>query len=318
MFLGALVANIAIVVTGGAVRLTASGLGCPTVPTLHRRQPGRDPRDGRARVIEFGNRMLTFVLSAVVVAAVVVPPGGRAAATCVPPPRPVRSASSPRRVLGGVTVLTGLNPVTVMAHFLVSIGADRGRHRAYELSAGQPVGHQRLVARRASLLGGAALLVGHRPAARSLGTVVTGTGPHSGDKDATDRLPLRPGRVTQLHADLVFLLVGLTLGLARRAARAPTRRRRCAGAWACCSVSCSPRAWSASCSTSPTCPCPGRGARAGCLPGLGRGAATGACDDGARSTRTRVAHRAAEELVTHRRPSLTSRPSRSQSRHRRR
>ncbi len=72
VFLGALVANVAIVVTGGAVRLTASGLGCPTFPRCTDDSLVATREMGLHGAIEFGNRMFTFALSAVVVAAVVV------------------------------------------------------------------------------------------------------------------------------------------------------------------------------------------------------------------------------------------------------
>ena len=211
VFLATLVANVGIVVTGGAVRLTASGLGCPTFPrcTDHSLVVTREM--GGHGLVEFGNRMLTFALSAVVVAAVVVAwRAGR---------RDLRAAALllfggivAQAVLGGVTVLTGLNPVTVMAHFLLSVGLIAVATRAHLLSAGQRVPPRREV-HPAVLLGGRGLL-----AVTALlllaGTVVTGTGPHSGDKNATHRLPFDLVEVTQLHADLVFLLVGLTIGLA--------------------------------------------------------------------------------------------------------
>ena len=211
VFLATLVANVGIVVTGGAVRLTASGLGCPTFPrcTDHSLVVTREM--GGHGLVEFGNRMLTFALSAVVVAAVVVAwRAGR---------RDLRAAALllfggivAQAVLGGVTVLTGLNPVTVMAHFLLSVGLIAVATRAHVLSAGQRVPPRREV-HPAVLLGGRGLL-----AVTALlllaGTVVTGTGPHSGDKNATHRLPFDLVEVTQLHADLVFLLVGLTIGLA--------------------------------------------------------------------------------------------------------
>ena len=210
VFLATLVANVGIVVTGGAVRLTASGLGCPTFPrcTDHSLVVTREM--GGHGLVEFGNRMLTFALSAVVVAAVVVAwRAGR---------RDLRAAALllfggivAQAVLGGVTVLTGLNPVTVMAHFLLSVALIAVATRAHLLAAGQRVPPHREV-HPAVLLGGRGLL-----AVTALlllaGTVVTGTGPHSGDKNATHRLPFDLVEVTQLHADLVFLLVGLTIGL---------------------------------------------------------------------------------------------------------
>jgi cytochrome c oxidase assembly protein subunit 15 len=211
VFLATLVANVGIVVTGGAVRLTASGLGCPTFPrcTDHSLVVTREM--GGHGLVEFGNRMLTFALSAVVVAAVVVAwRAGR---------RDLRAAALllfggivAQAVLGGVTVLTGLNPVTVMAHFLLSVALIAVATRAQVLSAGQRVPPRREV-HPAVLLGGRGLLV-VTALLLLAGTVVTGTGPHSGDKNATHRLPFDLVEVTQLHADLVFLLVGLTIGLA--------------------------------------------------------------------------------------------------------
>ena len=225
VFLGALVANVAIVVTGGAVRLTASGLGCPTFPRCTDDSLVATREMGLHGAIEFGNRMFTFALSAVVVAAVVV--AWRAHR------RDLRTLALvlfggivAQALLGGITVLTGLNPVTVMAHFLVSVGLIAVATVAYELSTGQPVPHQRLV-HPAVLLGGRGLVV-VTALLLLAGTVVTGTGPHSGDKDATDRLPFDLVEVTQLHADLVFLLVGLALGLgvALRGTDAPQQLRR--------------------------------------------------------------------------------------------
>jgi cytochrome c oxidase assembly protein subunit 15 len=211
VFLATLIANVGIVVTGGAVRLTASGLGCPTFPrcTDHSLVVTREM--GGHGLVEFGNRMLTFALSAVVVAAVVVAwRAGR---------RDLRAAALlllggivAQAVLGGVTVLTGLNPVTVMAHFLLSVALIAVATRAHLLSAGQRVPPRREV-HPAVQLGGRGLLV-VTALLLLAGTVVTGTGPHSGDKNATHRLPFDLVEVTQLHADLVFLLVGLTIGLA--------------------------------------------------------------------------------------------------------
>src|SRR3954447_10418606 len=71
-FVAALVCNVGIVVTGGAVRLTASGLGCPTFPRCTDDSPPVTRAMGRHGLVEFGNRILAFALSAVVVAAVVV------------------------------------------------------------------------------------------------------------------------------------------------------------------------------------------------------------------------------------------------------
>jgi heme a synthase len=210
VFLAALVANVGIVVTGGAVRLTASGLGCPTFPRCTDDSLVVTREMGGHGLVEFGNRMLTFALSAVVVAAVLVAwRAGR---------RDLRAHALvlfggivAQALLGGVTVLTGLNPVTVMAHFLLSIALIGVATRAHLLSTGQPVPARRQVP-PAVLAGGRGLLV-VTALLLLAGTVVTGTGPHSGDKNATHRLPFDLVEVTQLHADLVFLLLGLVLGL---------------------------------------------------------------------------------------------------------
>jgi cytochrome c oxidase assembly protein subunit 15 len=209
-FLGALVANAAIVVTGGAVRLTASGLGCPEVPKCTDTSLVPTAEMGAHGVIEFSNRMLTFALAAAVAAALVTAwRAGR---------RDLTRAGGLLIVgivvqagLGAVTVKTGLNPVTVMAHFLLSMALIAVAVRAYELTSTGPDRDAPVVRRELRLGAGALLAV----VALTLfaGTVVTGTGPHSGDKDATDRLPFDLASVTQVHADLVFLLLGLTTGL---------------------------------------------------------------------------------------------------------
>ena len=209
--LASLVANAVIVVTGGAVRLTASGLGCPTWPKCTDATYTPTAEYAVHGVIEFGNRLLTFALTAVVVALLV----------AVLRARPRRRdhvglavagflGIPAQALLGGVTVLTGLNPWTVMAHFLVSavlIGLAAVLHqRAREAEVpGRPTVPPLL--RRATL--GLLALVG---AVLAVGTVVTGSGPHSGDP-AAGRTGLDPGAMSQLHADLVLLLVGATVGL---------------------------------------------------------------------------------------------------------
>ncbi len=212
-FLGALVANTAIVVTGGAVRLTASGLGCPTVPKCTDTSMVATPEMGVHGAIEFGNRLLTFALTAAVVAALVTALGTRRRDLTLRAGGLLLGILA-QAVLGAITVLTGLNPLTVMAHFLVSMAliavAVDAHARTADAAVGDPADpmpeHRavRALARLLVVVAGATLVVG---------TIVTGTGPHSGDKDATNRLPLDLESMTQLHADLVFLLIGLTIGL---------------------------------------------------------------------------------------------------------
>ena len=122
IFLAALLAQVGIVVTGGAVRLTGSGLGCPSwpecVPGSYTPVPHQP--EGYHRYVEFGNRTLTFVVGAAVLTAIV-------AAWRYRHRRPVllRRALlqflgvAAQAVLGGVTVRTGLHPATVAAHFLL-------------------------------------------------------------------------------------------------------------------------------------------------------------------------------------------------------
>ncbi|MDQ1602817.1 MAG: heme a synthase [Actinomycetota bacterium] len=225
-FLATLVTNAGIVVTGGAVRLTSSGLGCPTFPRCTDRSLVVTGEMGAHGLVEFGNRMLTFALSAVVAVAIVTAWRVRRADL-------LRSGwlmfagIVAQALLGGVTVLTGLNPATVMAHFLLSMVLIAVATHAYERSCGVPVAPQPRV--RRDLLIGGRLLVVVVAATLVAGTVVTGTGPHSGDKHATHRFPFNLLEVTQLHADLVFLLVGLALGLTvalRATASPPDLQRR--------------------------------------------------------------------------------------------
>jgi cytochrome c oxidase assembly protein subunit 15 len=228
-FLGALVMNVVIVVTGGAVRLTASGLGCPTFPRCTDTSLVVTREMGAHGVIEFGNRMLTFVLTAAVGAAVVV--AWRAGRRDLRGRALLLTAGIfAQALLGGVTVLTGLNPVTVMAHFLLSMLLIAVAVDAYERAAppstGSTVAEGPVVRRELTV--GTWVLTAAVALVLFLGTVVTGTGPHSGDKQASDRLPFDLETVSQLHADFVFLVLGLTVGLevAARASRAPALLRR--------------------------------------------------------------------------------------------
>ncbi len=220
-----LVANGLIVVTGGAVRLTGSGLGCPTWPECTTGSIAPTPELAGHGVIEFGNRLLTFVVAVVAIATVVLvwrsarrELRGWAVASFLGIPA--------QALLGGVTVLTGLNPWTVAAHFLLSMVLVAVATTLWLRSREPGVG--RLLVRRplSLLIGGIAAAVA---AVLVLGTVVTGSGPHSGDPDA-GRTGLDPQLVSQLHADVVFLLVGLTVALlvALHATDSPARVRRAA------------------------------------------------------------------------------------------
>jgi heme a synthase len=224
--IASLVANILIVVSGGVVRLTASGLGCPTWPrcTEESLLPHREL--GIHGAIEFGNRMVTFLVAAVAIATFLVAlKHGRRSITRL---AFLLGLGVPAQALvGGVTVLTDLNPWVVAFHLLVSmamIGLAVVLLRRLREGDGSavlvvPTAVAWLV--RLTFIAGWAVLY--------VGTVVTGSGPHAGDLDAR-RNGLDPRALSQLHTDVVFLLLGLTLGalFALRAAHAPARAQRAA------------------------------------------------------------------------------------------
>ena len=221
--LASVVANSAIVVTGGAVRLTASGLGCPTWPRCTTTTYTPTAEYAVHGVIEFGNRLLTFVLTAVVLAGLVavwrarpVRPGMRRLAVLVFLGIPAQA------VLGGITVLTGLNPWTVMGHFLVSMVLIALAVVLHQRAREGDLPPRPVVAAPLRRLGQALLVL--VAATLAVGTVVTGSGPHSGDPEA-GRTGLDPESVSQVHADLVFLRVGVTFAfwLALRATGGPSR-----------------------------------------------------------------------------------------------
>ncbi|MCV2487997.1 COX15/CtaA family protein [Geodermatophilus sp. YIM 151500] len=220
-----LVANGLIVVTGGAVRLTGSGLGCPTWPRCTEESFVATPELASHGAIEFGNRLLTFVLAAVAVATLV--------AVVRSPRRDLRPLAvltflgiPAQALLGGVTVLTGLNPWTVAAHFLVSMVLVALATALWQRSR-EPGGRPTRAGRPVALLVTGIATV--TAAVLVLGTVVTGSGPHGGDPEA-GRTGFDPRLVSQLHADAVFLLLGLTVALlvTVHATGAPGRIRRAA------------------------------------------------------------------------------------------
>jgi cytochrome c oxidase assembly protein subunit 15 len=220
-----LIANGLIVVTGGAVRLTGSGLGCPTWPRCTDESLVYTPELEGHGAIEFGNRLLTFVLAAAAIATVVVV--WRSARRDLRTLAVVGFLGIPAQaLLGGVTVLTGLNPWTVAAHFLVSMALVAVAATLWLRSREPGVGSS-LVRRPFELLvAGIAAVTG---VVLVIGTVVTGSGPHSGDPEA-GRTGFDPELMSQLHADVVFLLLGLTVALlvALYATDTPDRLRRAA------------------------------------------------------------------------------------------
>lgn len=238
IFLANLVAQIAIVVTGGGVRLTGSGLGCPTWPEC---MPGSfTPIVHEANrihaYIEFGNRLLTFVLGILAIAALVagITDARKRSRRGAPTRRGLLLLSAvpllgtlAQAVLGGITVLTGLHPATVAAHFMLSIViiglvvklVHESRH---EGPARLSVRHEIRWATRLLIAMSFAVLV--------VGTIVTGAGPHAGDANMVERFAVDPRVISWLHADLVLLYIGLALGtaLALRVTNAPVQAQRAA------------------------------------------------------------------------------------------
>jgi heme a synthase len=205
-----LVANIAVIVTGGAVRLTGSGLGCPTWPRCTDSSFVPHGELGPHQLVEFGNRTLTFVLVAIAVATFVA--ARRAARESGRPDllhlAVVLALAIPAQaVLGGITVLTDLDPWVVSLHLVLSLAivslAVLFLHRVDHPPVTSASGVVPALAWTTYAVTWAVLYAG---------TVVTGSGPHAGDA-SSPRNGLDPLQVSQFHADLVFLLIGLTVGM---------------------------------------------------------------------------------------------------------
>ncbi|WP_153396679.1 COX15/CtaA family protein [Ornithinicoccus halotolerans] len=208
-----LVLQSLIVLSGGLVRLTGSGLGCPTWPQC---EPGSytptfEASAGIHPYIEFGNRMVGVVVGLVAVAVVAaVWRWARERRDLLVPAWLVLGGTVAQGALGGVTVLTGLHPATVAGHFLLSMVliavsallVDRQR---------RPGPRRWLVPRVVRAL--ASLTTGVLAVVLVLGTVVTGSGPHSGDYDDPARFGLDPRTVSWLHADAVMLFTGLAVAM---------------------------------------------------------------------------------------------------------
>jgi cytochrome c oxidase assembly protein subunit 15 len=230
--LAGVIADTAIMSTGAAVRLSSSGLGCPDWPRCSAADIVASKNAGQTLLntwIEFGNRLLNFPL--VVIAALIFiaawryrPDGARRRDLFwlgVIQPAGVAAQA----VIGGIVVLTKLNPAAVSVHFLVSasiVAAAVVLHVRCSEGNGPPA----LAVRRDLYLLSAAL-VAVTSVMLAAGTVVTGTGPLAGHAD-TPRYHLPLEGVTQLHADIGWLLAGLTIAvvLGLRMSGAPDRVKR--------------------------------------------------------------------------------------------
>jgi heme a synthase len=211
------IADTAIMSTGAAVRLSSSGLGCPDWPRCSAADIVASKNAGQTLLntwIEFSNRLLTFPLAIIAglvfIAAWRYRPGGmkRRDVFWLGLAQPVGVVA--QAVIGGFLVLSKLNPALVSVHFLVSasiVAAAVTLHVRCTEGSGPPV----LVVRRDLRLISVAL-VGVTAVMLAAGTVVTGTGPLAGHAD-TPRYKFPLEGVTQLHADIGWLLCGLTVAL---------------------------------------------------------------------------------------------------------
>jgi cytochrome c oxidase assembly protein subunit 15 len=213
----ALIAVGAIVVSGAAVRLTKSGMGCPTWPTCEDGSLVPRGATGANGWIEFVNRTFTGVVSVAVVLAVL---GARR----LRPPRPDLVAWSwglvagvvAQVLLGGLVVVLHVAPLSVAGHYLLSAVLVANAVVLYHKAGGPPATRRaratpQLLERSRALLGLATLVL-------VTGTLVTGSGPHSGD-EAADRLPFAIVTVARLHSATVWVFLVAVVLVLRGVAR---------------------------------------------------------------------------------------------------
>ena len=208
-------AQVGIVITGGLVRVTSSGLGCPTWPECVDGSitPTSEQTEAWHKYIEFGNRLLTFLLVIIAILVIVaVRKNASARSDLKLLSYGTLGGIFAQAILGGITVLTKLHPLTVAAHFLLSIAlitiAFNLYWRAKESGQTKMEIPVPAIFRTATKFhSGLALLV------IVVGTLVTGSGPHAGDAAKITRLPFDPRIISWFHADLVLLFIGLTIGL---------------------------------------------------------------------------------------------------------
>lgn len=197
----------ALVVTGGAVRLTGSGLGCPTWPECTPGSYTPVPHQAEPQLnvwIEFANRLLTFVLVIASIAVII--------AVLKSKRKDLRGLAIGQflgifgqGILGGITVLTDLNPIPVAGHLLLSIILIAGATSLYSRRY-TPI----VFVKPASLTSKISMThIVTSFLVIVLGTIVTGSGPHAGDAQAK-RFGFDIRTVAWLHADIVIFLLGIT------------------------------------------------------------------------------------------------------------
>lgn len=195
-----LVSQVLIVVTGGIVRLTGSGLGCPTWPKCTSDSLVTVEEQGLHGLIEFGNRLLTFALLVIAILTLVAfwKSAQRALSVALLAGIPAQA------VLGGITVITGLNPWLVGAHFALSAVlialASLLVWRFYAPASPSKSRSNRIIAIAVTVSGMVSVV---------FGVIVTGAGPHAGDAD-TPRNGLDLEIWQHYHSYPAYLTLALT------------------------------------------------------------------------------------------------------------
>ncbi|ALG29241.1 cytochrome oxidase assembly protein [Glutamicibacter halophytocola] len=228
--IASLISQVGIIVTGGAVRLTESGLGCSHWPNCVPGSMTPVPAMGIHGIIEFGNRTLTFVLLAIAIGFLLsVWSMRRTHSTVFKLGLALLLGIPAQGVIGGITVWTGLNPWVVSLHFLLSgtlvilatllVNRTRAEIKAQENPPTTKTIRQTATA--AWIFGILAVI---------MGTIVTGTGPHAGDA-TTPRHMFDPLLVTRMHTAPVYLLIIATAALLVLAYKTGGNDRLRASAW---------------------------------------------------------------------------------------
>ncbi|MGA8296278.1 MAG: COX15/CtaA family protein [Acidimicrobiales bacterium] len=215
-----------LVVTGGAVRLTGSGLGCADWPECFRGHLV-SPASFHP-LVEFTNRVVTVAVSVVTIAAFL-------SAVAMRPRRrdliglggALLAGLIAQIVLGGIVVLTKLNPYLVALHFALTLFVLAVALVMFHLSRTHAT--RRVAVVRDEVVWLSRLLVGTLSVLILAGTMVTGSGPHAGGKGAK-RIPIAFRDIAELHSTIALFLIGCTLAslFALHVARAPSRTQRAA------------------------------------------------------------------------------------------
>jgi cytochrome c oxidase assembly protein subunit 15 len=217
-----LIFQTGIVLTGGVVRLTGSGLGCPTWPecTENSYTPIEGQIEGFRSWIEFGNRLLTFALVLACALSVL--------AVLLSKRKDLRllvlgqlAGIFGQALLGGITVLTDLNPIPVAGHFVLSIILIAGA-QSLVTKARTGIEYKKLPGNALHVLARSHVVTTFMVIV--IGTLVTGSGPHAGDVSAP-RLGFDVRTIAWLHADIVIALLGISLAYFISATTPPATKR---------------------------------------------------------------------------------------------